>query len=81
MAAVNIPIRDIHGLDAIPWWPPGPGWWLVGLLVLSAGAGIWLLLRRHREVSRGTDRDVERGIFPLDWAGDLGIEREFGEAL
>lgn len=31
-------LRDIRELDTIPWWPPGPGWWLlavaVGLLTL-----------------------------------------------
>jgi putative transposase len=26
-------------------------------------------------------RDVERGIFPLDWAGDVSVVGEFGEAL
>lgn len=35
-------LRDIHGLDAIPWWPPAPGWWLLaGGLVL----GLWLAWR------------------------------------
>jgi hypothetical protein len=22
-------LRDIHGLDGVPWWPPAPGWWYV----------------------------------------------------
>jgi len=26
-------------------------------------------------------RDVERGIFPHDWAGDVVADGEFGEAL
>jgi putative transposase len=26
-------------------------------------------------------RDVKRGIVPLDWAGDVAAESEFGEAL
>jgi hypothetical protein len=32
-------IRDIHGFDGVPWWPPGPGWWALaaGLILL-----IWL---------------------------------------
>ena len=30
----GIQLRDIHGLDAIPAWPPGPGWWLTLLLVI-----------------------------------------------
>jgi hypothetical protein len=31
-------LRDIHGIAGVPWWPPGPGWWLLvgSVLVLSA---------------------------------------------
>ena len=39
-------LRDIHGLDAIPWWPLAPGWWSVvvvaGLLLLFIGIRYWL---------------------------------------
>ena len=42
---------------------------------------------KHRRVSRVQDwpyssfhRDVRRGIFPLDWAGDAHASGEFGEA-
>jgi putative transposase len=24
-------------------------------------------------------RDVKRGVFPIDWAGDIGVDGEFGE--
>ena len=27
-------LRDIHGIDAAPWWPPGPGWWVLALLAV-----------------------------------------------
>lgn len=30
-------LRDIHGIQGVPWWPPAPGWWLVA-------AGMSLLL-------------------------------------
>ena len=40
-------LRDIHGLDAVPWWPLAPGWWyvagLVGLLLLVIGLRYWLV--------------------------------------
>jgi hypothetical protein len=40
-------LRDIHGLDTIPWWPLATGWWyvvgLVGLLLLSIPVRYWLI--------------------------------------
>ena len=40
-------MRDIHGLDAIPWWPLATGWWyavgLIGLLLLFFGVRYWLI--------------------------------------
>lgn len=39
-------LRDIHGLDSVPWWPLAPGWWYVlGVIVLVPAliaAGYWL---------------------------------------
>ena len=39
-------LRDIHGLDAIPWWPLATGWWFVivaaALLLLTFAALYWL---------------------------------------
>jgi hypothetical protein len=47
MEAGSTVLRDIHGLDAIPWWPLAPGWWyvagLVGLLLLFIGGRYWLI--------------------------------------
>jgi REP-associated tyrosine transposase len=43
---------------------------------------------KHRLATRVRDwphssfhRDVRRGIFPADWAGDMDVSGEFGEAL
>ena len=40
-------LRDIHDLDAIPWWPLAAGWWwLLGIIALVLLiAGIRYLLR------------------------------------
>ena len=47
MEAGTTVLRDIHGLDAIPWWPLAPGWWymvgLAGLLLLFIGIRYWLI--------------------------------------
>jgi hypothetical protein len=42
---LQLPLRDIHGIDAVPWWPPAPGWWLlaIGGLLLVALRGRWRL--------------------------------------
>lgn len=36
-------LRDIHGLDGIPWWPLAPGWWLLLGLLVAAVVLIWTL--------------------------------------
>ena len=33
-----LPLRDLHLPDAIGWWPPAPGWWVV-IALLAAGLG------------------------------------------
>ncbi len=68
MATPNIPIRDIHGLDPIPWWPPGPGWWLVGLVLIAAAAAVWLLAQRQRHhplIAAKWQRDARRRLRSL----------------
>lgn len=60
MPTRSVQIRDIHGLDPISWWPPGPGWWLLALLAVALVAGLWLLL--------GYSRD--RPLLPAKWQRD-----------
>ena len=41
-------LRDIQVPGPVSWWPPAPGWWLLGLLVLlGLTLGAWL---HHRHV-------------------------------
>lgn len=30
-----LPLRDIHLPDAVSWWPPAIGWWLLPLLLVA----------------------------------------------
>jgi hypothetical protein len=42
-------LRDIHLPAPVDWWPPAPGWWLLGFLLLALlGAALVWVLRRHR---------------------------------
>ena len=43
---MNSQLRDIHGLDSIPWWPPAAGWW-IGAALLVLLALLLTLLVRH----------------------------------
>jgi len=45
-------LRDLQMPDAVSWWPPAPGWWLVG--AIAAAALVWAVWRwrQHREATR-----------------------------
>lgn len=45
----ELPLKDIHLPALIGWWPPAPGWWLV--LVLLPTAGYWLYRRLTRKTT------------------------------
>lgn len=52
-------LRDIHLPPAPAAWPPAPGWWLAGLLLLLL-AGLWLLYRGwHRRQLRAALRELK----------------------
>jgi hypothetical protein len=34
-------LRDIHGIQGVPWWPPGPGWWILAAAVLGLVFLVW----------------------------------------
>jgi hypothetical protein len=75
-------LRDIHGLDAIPWWPMAPGWWyLIGGLVLllllvlvrewMIYSGIWLGWRGDARRQLRTLKKALRNDDPRAVAGRL----------
>jgi hypothetical protein len=42
----SLPLRDIHLPDAISWWPPAIGWWLLLVLIPLIIFGAWWLYKR-----------------------------------
>ena len=45
-------LRDIQVPDSVPWWPPAPGWWLLGLLVILLLSALLRWLYRRGAVRR-----------------------------
>ena len=43
-------LRDYHLPEAISWWPPAPGWWMLAALAIAAAAALvrWRRQRRGR---------------------------------
>ena len=57
-------LRDIHLPEAPLWWPPAPGWWVLGTLALGLAtwAAIRLLRRWRRFQPARTARHLHRGL-------------------
>lgn len=46
----KLPLKDIHLPDAIGWWPPAPGWWILLIMIpLVIGLMVWLVRRITRK--------------------------------
>lgn len=41
----DLPLRDIHLPEAVSWWPPAIGWWLIPLLIL-AGIAVYFIYKK-----------------------------------
>ena len=56
-------LRDIHLPNAITGWPPAPGWWILGLVIIvTVGITATLLIKRHqkRRFRRQAINELER---------------------
>lgn len=67
-------LRDIHLPEAVPLWPPAPGWWVAaGLLVAVAVALRLVVLRRRRSVALAALRELERLDRDHEQSRDAGV--------
>ncbi|MGB5338653.1 MAG: DUF4381 domain-containing protein [Gammaproteobacteria bacterium] len=75
-------LRDIHGLDPVPWWPLAPGWWyllgLVALVALAIGIRYWLIYHGPWLGWRG---DARRQLRSLKKAAQTEEPREVAGRL
>lgn len=42
----QLPLKDIHLPEAVSFWPPAPGWWLLAILLPSAIAAVIYFYKR-----------------------------------
>jgi len=67
-------MRDIVVPPDVSWWPPAPGWWCVGLLLLTAIAAILIVFVRHRRATayrRAATRALRQAESAVEIAGIL----------
>ncbi|MDH4318481.1 MAG: DUF4381 domain-containing protein, partial [Desulfobulbaceae bacterium] len=41
-------LRPLHTPASISWWPPAPGWWILGVLMVIIPTLFWWYLHRTR---------------------------------
>lgn len=58
-------LRDIHLPQAVHWWPPAPGWWIVAALVLALT--IWLVRYLQRRYRRQYFRSESQDLLKEIW--------------
>ncbi|MCP4896034.1 MAG: DUF4381 domain-containing protein [bacterium] len=65
-------LTEIGAPDAVPWWPPAPGWYAVVVVVIIVLLrGVWLLIRRWR--ANAYRRDAMQELRSLDVDNSQGM--------
>ncbi|NNC66274.1 MAG: DUF4381 domain-containing protein [Gammaproteobacteria bacterium] len=75
----QLPLRDIHLPEAVAWWPPAFGWWILAALVVVIGIvlGVRAWLQRRHRAARRALKDIlsalEGGAEPAECVSDASI--------
>lgn len=73
MATPNLPLRNIHATESIPWWPLAPGWWLLIAATILVATAVWWWRRaqaqRRARVRGYFDQELERFETPAAQVG------------
>jgi hypothetical protein len=70
----QIALRDLHLPEAVGWWPPAPGWWLLFAVLLAVTA--YGLVRAWRAYRRNAARRValaELARLQQAWQADRDV--------
>lgn len=66
----DLPLRDIHLPPDIGSWPPGPGWWVVAILLLIGIAVLVWWMYRSSKIRRSALRALKTLERDYDRSGD-----------
>lgn len=64
----SLPLRDIHLPDAVSWWPPAIGWWLLILAMIAIVFLVYKLVRhlKHKPLNKLALNDFNNIIKHFD---------------
>jgi len=56
--ANEIPLRDIHLPDAVSWWPPAIGWWLLPIIIAVLAYGVYKFIQIKKQQEKTAYRKM-----------------------
>lgn len=54
----ELPLRDIHLPDAVSWWPPAIGWWLLPIIIAALAYGIYKFIQIKKQQKKTAYRKM-----------------------